>query len=70
MCRSMRLRHSEKNALVPVFTLEIKKGQGVGGGGAEKDHSVRRVLLLGVSRIETGGCYPSWQQLRTGPLKA
>lgn len=35
----MRLRHSEKNALVPVFTLEIKKGPGVGGGGAEKDHS-------------------------------
>lgn len=57
---SMRLRHSEKNALVPVSTIS--------GGGAEKDHSpsVRQVLPLGLSWIETGGCYPSWQQLRTG----
>lgn len=68
VCRSMRRRHSEKNALVPVFTLETKKGQGVSEGGAEKDHSpsVRQVLSLGVSWIETGGCYPSWQRLRTG----
>lgn len=57
---SMRLRHSEKNVLVPVPT--------VSGGGAEKDHlpSVRQVLPLGLSWIETGGCYPSCQQLRTG----
>lgn len=55
---SMRLRHSEKNALVST----------VSGGGAEKDHSpsVRQVLPLGRSWSETGGCYPSWQQLRTG----